>query len=157
MPRESNRVITGKQLTRLIELNILDEESSSSSDSDIEMLDFLSIDDDSGSSSGDSDCDLDLSEDKMICEHHVFHNNSPYPQSVCVQLAVTLDRFGHEGNGASLNRIMLMWGVSHGSMVNYTNRVMTALESAIGHEIAWPDCHATSLLGVLRVVVKAAK
>ncbi|KAL3701350.1 hypothetical protein R1sor_019372 [Riccia sorocarpa] len=24
-------------------------------------------------------------------------------------------------------------------MVNYTNRVMTALESAIGHEIAWPD------------------
>ncbi|KAL3693539.1 hypothetical protein R1sor_007190 [Riccia sorocarpa] len=24
-------------------------------------------------------------------------------------------------------------------MVNYTNRVMTALESAMGHEIAWPD------------------
>ncbi|KAL3676594.1 hypothetical protein R1sor_026542 [Riccia sorocarpa] len=24
-------------------------------------------------------------------------------------------------------------------MVNYTNRVMTAIESAIGHEIAWPD------------------
>ncbi|KAL3701437.1 hypothetical protein R1sor_019459 [Riccia sorocarpa] len=25
-------------------------------------------------------------------------------------------------------------------MVNYTNRVMTALESAMGYEIAWPDC-----------------
>ncbi|KAL3680852.1 hypothetical protein R1sor_023808 [Riccia sorocarpa] len=25
-------------------------------------------------------------------------------------------------------------------MVNYTNRVMTAIESAMGHEIAWPDC-----------------
>ncbi|KAL3685497.1 hypothetical protein R1sor_003519 [Riccia sorocarpa] len=24
-------------------------------------------------------------------------------------------------------------------MVNYTNRVMTALESAMGHEIAWQD------------------
>ncbi|KAL3683053.1 hypothetical protein R1sor_001075 [Riccia sorocarpa] len=24
-------------------------------------------------------------------------------------------------------------------MVNYTNRVMTALEFAMGHEIAWPD------------------
>ncbi|KAL3681456.1 hypothetical protein R1sor_024412 [Riccia sorocarpa] len=24
-------------------------------------------------------------------------------------------------------------------MVNYTNRVMTAIESAMGHEIAWPD------------------
>ncbi|KAL3699247.1 hypothetical protein R1sor_017269 [Riccia sorocarpa] len=24
-------------------------------------------------------------------------------------------------------------------MMNYTNRVMTALESAMGHEIAWPD------------------
>ncbi|KAL3701036.1 hypothetical protein R1sor_019058 [Riccia sorocarpa] len=24
-------------------------------------------------------------------------------------------------------------------MVNYTNRVMTTLESAMGHEIAWPD------------------
>ncbi|KAL3700847.1 hypothetical protein R1sor_018869 [Riccia sorocarpa] len=24
-------------------------------------------------------------------------------------------------------------------MVNYTNRMMTAIESAMGHEIAWPD------------------
>ncbi|KAL3685056.1 hypothetical protein R1sor_003078 [Riccia sorocarpa] len=63
MPRESDRVIFDKQLTRLIELNILDEESSSSSDNDIELLDFLSTDDESGSSSGDSDCDPDLSED----------------------------------------------------------------------------------------------
>ncbi|KAL3677160.1 hypothetical protein R1sor_027108 [Riccia sorocarpa] len=72
----------------------------------------------------------------MICEHHVFHNNSPYPQAeVFVQLAVELDRFGHEGNSACLNRTLLMWWVSHGSIVNYTNRVMTALESAMGHEI----------------------
>ncbi|KAL3676500.1 hypothetical protein R1sor_026448 [Riccia sorocarpa] len=63
MPRESDRVIIGKQVTRLIELKILNEESSSSSDSDIELLDFLSTDDESGSSSGDSGRDPDLSED----------------------------------------------------------------------------------------------
>ncbi|KAL3702493.1 hypothetical protein R1sor_020515 [Riccia sorocarpa] len=33
-------------------------------------------------------------------------------------------------------------------MVNYTNRVMTALESAMGHEIAWQDCQE-------RVVISA--
>ncbi|KAL3677949.1 hypothetical protein R1sor_020905 [Riccia sorocarpa] len=76
----------------------------------------------------------------MLFDHPVFHNNSPYPHAeVFVQLAVTLDLFGHEGNGACLDRTMLMWGLSHDSMVNYTNRVMTALESAMGHEIAWPD------------------
>ncbi|KAL3677645.1 hypothetical protein R1sor_027593 [Riccia sorocarpa] len=33
----------------------------------------------------------------MIFKHHVFHNNSPYPQApMFVQLAVALDRFGHE-------------------------------------------------------------
>ncbi|KAL3697088.1 hypothetical protein R1sor_011164 [Riccia sorocarpa] len=63
MPRESDRIIIGKQLTRLIELNILDEESSSSSDKDLEMLDLLTIDDESGSSRGDSDRDPDLFED----------------------------------------------------------------------------------------------
>ncbi|KAL3685319.1 hypothetical protein R1sor_003341 [Riccia sorocarpa] len=80
-------------------------------------------------------CILDL-----IGDHSVFHNNSPKPQAaVFVQLAVALDRFGHEGNGACLDRSMLLWGISHGSMVNYTNRVMIALESCMGHEIAWPD------------------
>ncbi|KAL3676565.1 hypothetical protein R1sor_026513 [Riccia sorocarpa] len=48
---------------------------------------------------------------EMICEHHVFHNNSPYPQAeVFVQLAVGLDRFDHEGYAACLDQTMLMWG-----------------------------------------------
>ncbi|KAL3687147.1 hypothetical protein R1sor_013456 [Riccia sorocarpa] len=76
----------------------------------------------------------------MIGDHNVFHNNSPKQQAlVFVQLAVALDRIGHEGNEACLDRSMLLWGISHGSMVNYTNRVMIALESCLGHEIAWPD------------------
>ncbi|KAL3687596.1 hypothetical protein R1sor_013905 [Riccia sorocarpa] len=54
---------------------------------------------------------------EMICEHHVFDNNFSCPQAeVLLQLAVALDRFAHEGNGVCLNRTMLMWEVSHGSM-----------------------------------------
>ncbi|KAL3687979.1 hypothetical protein R1sor_014288 [Riccia sorocarpa] len=83
-------------------------------------------------------CILDL-----IGDHSVFHNNSPKQQAVFVQLAVALDRFGHEGNGVCLDRSMLLWGISHGSMVNYTTRVMIALESCMGQEIVWPDrCRA---------------
>ncbi|KAL3681074.1 hypothetical protein R1sor_024030 [Riccia sorocarpa] len=170
MPRESDRHLIGKQLTNLIKMNILDEDSSSSSDNDLEMLDLLSIDDESGSSNEDSDRDPDLTDDSesegddeigdltalmdaveqsryltrsqrwekssdflykyfldlpddhfrqltrmnkrsymclldMISDDPVFHNNSPYLQAeVFVQLAVALDRFGHEGNGACLDR-----------------------------------------------------
>ncbi|KAL3681455.1 hypothetical protein R1sor_024411 [Riccia sorocarpa] len=63
MPRESDRHLIGKQLTHLMEMNILDEDSSSSSDNDLEMLYLLCTDDESGSSSGDSDRDPDLSDD----------------------------------------------------------------------------------------------
>ncbi|KAL3681742.1 hypothetical protein R1sor_024698 [Riccia sorocarpa] len=62
MPRESDRHLIGKQLTNLIEMNILDEDSSSSSDSDLEMLDLLCTDDESGFSGGDSDRDPDLTD-----------------------------------------------------------------------------------------------
>ncbi|KAL3679021.1 hypothetical protein R1sor_021977 [Riccia sorocarpa] len=87
-------------------------------------------------------CILDL-----IGDHSVFHNNSPKPQAaVFVQLAVALDRFGHEGNGACLDRSMLLWGISHGSMVNYTNR-------------GGPDCTASisrTALSAVCVVCKTA-
>lgn len=71
--------------------------------------------------------------------HDIFQNRSNWPQApVLVQLAVALDRFGHEGNGACLNRTMILWGVSHGSVVNYTNRVMIAIEGCMKREISWP-------------------
>ncbi|KAL3700150.1 hypothetical protein R1sor_018172 [Riccia sorocarpa] len=140
MPRESGRHLIGKQLTNLIEMNILDEDSSSSSDSDLEMLDLLSTDDESGSSSGDSDRDPAMTDDSDSDDEIGDLAALVDVAEVFVQLAVALERFGHEGNSACLDRSMLMWGVSHGTMVNYTNRVMTAMESAMGHEIAWPDC-----------------
>ncbi|KAL3700743.1 hypothetical protein R1sor_018765 [Riccia sorocarpa] len=54
----------------------------------------------------------------IIKDHDVFQNRSAYPHApALVQLVVALDRFGHEGNRACLNRTMLQWDVSHGSML----------------------------------------
>ncbi|KAL3687878.1 hypothetical protein R1sor_014187 [Riccia sorocarpa] len=133
MPRESDRVTIGKQLTLSIVLNILDSESSSSSDNDLEMFDLLNTDDESASSSWDSDSDSDLFEkndDKIgdlttlmdVVEQRRYltrSERSPYPHPpMFMQLAIAVDCFGHEGNYACLNRTMLVWGVYHGSMVN---------------------------------------
>ncbi|KAL3682022.1 hypothetical protein R1sor_000044 [Riccia sorocarpa] len=173
MPRQSDHVTIGKQLTQLIELHILDSDSTSSSDNDLEMLDLLSIDADSADSADyccDSDRDKDISDDSdsdrdddiahldalreltrmakdslrfildLIGDHSVFHNDSSKQQEhVFVQLVVALNCFGHEGNEVCLDRSMLLWGLSHVSMVNYTNRVMIALESYMRYEIAWSD------------------
>ncbi|KAL3697819.1 hypothetical protein R1sor_011895 [Riccia sorocarpa] len=64
MPRQSDRVTISKQLEQLIELQILDDDSTSSSESDLEMLDLLSTDADSADSV-DSRSDLDRDEDIM--------------------------------------------------------------------------------------------
>ncbi|KAL3685014.1 hypothetical protein R1sor_003036 [Riccia sorocarpa] len=63
MPRQSDRFIIGEQLLQLIELEILDSDSSSSNDSDLELLDMLSSDCTSTDSIGVSDRDLDIVED----------------------------------------------------------------------------------------------
>ncbi|KAL3699429.1 hypothetical protein R1sor_017451 [Riccia sorocarpa] len=61
----------------------------------------------------------------MISDHHVFDNNSPYPQAeVFVQLAVALDRFGHEGNGHE---------------IAWPDRQEQAVNSALA-ELGFPGC-----------------
>jgi len=70
----------------------------------------------------------------MIRDHHIFHNNSNVPQTpVEVQLAIFLYRAGHYGNAASPEAIGHWAGVSPGTVVNCTNRVMVALLS-LHHE-----------------------
>ncbi|KAL3679061.1 hypothetical protein R1sor_022017 [Riccia sorocarpa] len=72
MPRQSNRVTIGKLLEQLIELQILDDDSTSSSESDLEMLDLLSTDADSADSSIDSDRDEDILDDNDTdCEDDI--------------------------------------------------------------------------------------
>ncbi|KAL3679785.1 hypothetical protein R1sor_022741 [Riccia sorocarpa] len=75
----------------------------------------------------------------LLEDHPIFINNSNCPQTpAVVQLAVALDRLGHEGNGACIDRSMELWGVSHGSLVNFTRRVLIALEDVLRRELEWP-------------------
>ena len=65
---------------------------------------------------------------EKIRDHHIFHNNSNVPQApVETQLAIFLYRVGHYGNAASPEAIGHWAGVSPGTVVNATNRVMVAL------------------------------
>jgi hypothetical protein len=65
---------------------------------------------------------------EKICRHPVFSNNSNVPQKpVSTQLAIFLYRAGHYGNAASPEAIGHWAGVSPGTVVNCTNRVMLAL------------------------------
>jgi hypothetical protein len=65
----------------------------------------------------------------MIEDNPVFTNNSNNPQApVEVQLAVTLYCLGRYGNGASVQDIARITGVSEGSVELYTRRCFDAIE-----------------------------
>jgi len=65
----------------------------------------------------------------FIHDNPVFHNNSNNPQApVQTQLAVTLYRLGRYGNGASVADIARTAGISEGSVENYTNHCIDAIE-----------------------------
>jgi hypothetical protein len=76
---------------------------------------------------------------EKICNHEIFHNNSNVPQApVGVQLAIFLFRAGHYGNAASPEAIGHWAGVSPGTVVNCTNRVMVALLSLHDETVRLP-------------------
>lgn len=63
-----------------------------------------------------------------ISDDEVFTNNSNNAQMpLDEQLAITLFRFGHDGNAASLQAVANWAGVGKGTVVLVTQRVMTAL------------------------------
>jgi hypothetical protein len=65
----------------------------------------------------------------LIEDHPVFSNDSNHGQtSVETQLAVTLYRMGCYGNGASVEEVARMAGCSEGSVENYTERCLLAIE-----------------------------
>lgn len=77
---------------------------------------------------------------EIIKDHLVFQNDSFHQQApVSVQLAVALDRFGHEGNGACVARSLFFWGIGAGTMVNYTDRVVEALHDTFVDQVKWPN------------------
>ena len=66
----------------------------------------------------------------LISDHPVFRNNSHHQQTpVSIQLAITLYRLGHYGNSASVHDVAQNFGLSEGTIENFTQRCFTALES----------------------------
>ncbi|KAG2056058.1 hypothetical protein BDR06DRAFT_881109, partial [Suillus hirtellus] len=64
----------------------------------------------------------------QISDHPIFHNNSNNPQlPVSIQLAIFLNHAGHYGNSITLEDAAQWAGVSVGSIVNCTNRIIIAL------------------------------
>jgi hypothetical protein len=77
---------------------------------------------------------------KMIEGNPVFSNNSHVAQSpVDAQLAITLFRLGHDGNAASVDAVAQWAGVSSGTVVNCTRRVMVAFLALHDVAIRWPS------------------
>jgi hypothetical protein len=76
-----------------------------------------------------------------IADHPIFHNQSPSAEQfdVCIQLAIALYRFGHDGNAASVESIAQWAGVSAGTVVNCTRRVIIALLSLHDNVIQYPS------------------
>ncbi|KAG6897142.1 hypothetical protein C0992_003800 [Termitomyces sp. T32_za158] len=69
----------------------------------------------------------------LIEDHPIFQNDSNHSQaSVEDQLAVTLFWMGRYGNGASVEDIAWIAGISEGSVLNYTEQCFTAIEALHG-------------------------
>jgi hypothetical protein len=78
----------------------------------------------------------------------IFRNESYRAQEeIGAQLAITLDRLGHDGNGMSGVQKADFWKRSEGSVINYIGRVVKALLDLQEEYASWPTdeiCHAHS-------------
>jgi hypothetical protein len=78
--------------------------------------------------------------ERMIEDDLVFQNQSFNPQKpVRLQLAVTLERLGCYGNGASVGRIARANGIGNGTVTMFTNRVVKALLKHWDTYVKWPS------------------
>ncbi|KAG2336457.1 hypothetical protein BDR05DRAFT_896703, partial [Suillus weaverae] len=74
-----------------------------------------------------------------ISDHPIFQNQSNNPQlPISIQLAIFLNRAGHYGNAITLEDVAQWAGVSVGSVVNCTNRVMVVVLDAHDQFICFP-------------------
>ncbi|MBW0517932.1 hypothetical protein O181_057647 [Austropuccinia psidii MF-1] len=68
-----------------------------------------------------------------------FQNSSQNKQhNPAIQLGVALSRLGSNGNGATLGKIRILFGISHGAIVLYTQRVIQILMKLKRKVIVWP-------------------
>lgn len=79
----------------------------------------------------------------QISDHHIFRSQSNNPQlPIAIQLAIFLNRAGHYGNAISLEDVAQWAGVSVGSVVNCTHRVMIALLEEHDRFISFPAANS---------------
>ncbi|KAF9400604.1 hypothetical protein BGZ76_007683, partial [Entomortierella beljakovae] len=78
----------------------------------------------------------------LIHNHPVFYSNSYHKQThPGWQLAIAMYRFGHYGNACSITDIASYFGIGHGTVTLFTNRVITALNSVAFEWIQWPTAN----------------
>jgi hypothetical protein len=76
----------------------------------------------------------------MIDTHPIFLNNANVSQiPVSEQLAIAMFRFGHNGNAASVEAVAQWAGVSAGTVVNCTRRVIIAFLALHDSAVCWPS------------------
>jgi hypothetical protein len=77
----------------------------------------------------------------MLNRLFVFQNKSLHPQRpVWLQLAVTLERMGCHGNGASVGRFAREWGgIGNGTVTLYSKRIVIAPVDLRKEYIKWPN------------------
>ena len=75
-----------------------------------------------------------------IQSHQIFKNNSRHQQQpIWLQLLVALERFGFDGTSSSVGKISRNLGISKGTVILYTSRVIEAILSIQNEFIKWPD------------------
>jgi hypothetical protein len=78
---------------------------------------------------------------ELLQEHPSFHNNSLVQQApVREQVAIALERLGCNGNSSGTLKLARLGGVSEGSILNYTARVISAiLDNLVPQFLTWPS------------------
>src|SRR5258708_13312976 len=76
----------------------------------------------------------------LIQDHPTFYNNLHQEQMpISYQLAISLFRFGHFGNGSSMEKVAQWAGCSAGSVVKATRHVVAAFLPLHDQAIRWPN------------------
>ncbi|MBW0496415.1 hypothetical protein O181_036130 [Austropuccinia psidii MF-1] len=75
----------------------------------------------------------------QIQDDRTFQNSSQNKQSnPSIQLAVALSRLGLNGYGAAFGKTVMLFGISHGTIVLYTQRAIWILMKLKWKMIVWP-------------------
>ncbi|MBW0565892.1 hypothetical protein O181_105607 [Austropuccinia psidii MF-1] len=76
----------------------------------------------------------------LIQDDPIFQNPSRFKQRYpAIQFALSLELLGFNGNGASWAKLGMLFGVSHGAIVLYTQHIIKALIKYEKEYIMWPN------------------